>query len=81
MISAQQQETACLYVAGALTADEAEAFELGLSADSSLKQFTRRLQEVRSALAICLPPEAPRPELKAKVLSALAADWERDRQS
>jgi len=81
MISTQQQETACLYVAGALTADEAEAFELGLSADSSLKQFTRRLQEVRSALAICLPPEPPPAGLKAKVLSALAADWKQGRRS
>jgi anti-sigma-K factor RskA len=73
MITEPQQEQACLYVLGALPADEARAFEKLLQADAALREFTTKLQDVNAALALSAKPVSPSADLKARVLAALPA--------
>jgi anti-sigma factor ChrR (cupin superfamily) len=68
MISEQQQEQASLYVAGALTPGEAEAFETELSENSELGELVKKLERTAGLLAQATPA-APLPgRLKEKVL-------------
>lgn len=71
MITEQQQENACLYVAGALTPDEAARFEAELKASAELREFTDSLRKVPSALALATPAQEPPAHLKNKILAAL----------
>ena len=68
MITEQQQEHASLYVLGALTAAEQEAFAVDLRASVELREFVFTLQQTTGLLAIASPFVRPPPELKDKVL-------------
>lgn len=72
MITEHQQELACLYALGALPDQEAKAFASALDADEELQRFTRRLGEVTIGLALSTTACEPPPDLKRKVLAAVA---------
>jgi anti-sigma factor ChrR (cupin superfamily) len=67
MISEEQEELASLYVVGALTPSEQEAFEAQLRSNSELQSFTRDLQQAMASFASATPPVALPPSLKDKV--------------
>lgn len=73
MISEQQQEQASLYALGALTAAEKQDFEATLRLQPELRSLVRSLQSTAEALARSVPPVAPPPELRARVLRSAGA--------
>jgi anti-sigma factor ChrR (cupin superfamily) len=68
MTTERQQEQASLYVLGALTPAEQEAFEAELRGNASLRELVRGLQRAASSLAIAAPEAPLPPGLKDKVL-------------
>ncbi|MGI8965237.1 MAG: anti-sigma factor [Limisphaerales bacterium] len=72
MITEQQQELACLYAVGALSPEEAKAFESALAKDQELQKFVRELGEVTSGIAMSVPSTELPASLK-KILAALPA--------
>ena len=68
MITEQQQEQASLYVLGALTGAEQEAFGADLRASDELREFVFTLQQTTGLLAMATPFVRPPRELKNKVL-------------
>jgi anti-sigma factor ChrR (cupin superfamily) len=71
MSSEQQQEQASLYVAGALTPGEREAFEAELRGNPSLRDLVRRFERAADLLVQAIPPVAPPPGVKEKVLQRI----------
>jgi anti-sigma factor ChrR (cupin superfamily) len=71
MISEQQQEQASLYVLGALTAAERDAFEAELRANTELRAFVRSLQRTTGLMAMAAPSQPLPPGLRNKVLQRL----------
>jgi anti-sigma factor ChrR (cupin superfamily) len=68
MTKDQQQEQASLYVLGALSAEEAQAFEVALRSDAELRALVRGLQRTAGLVAMASPQVAAPAELKEKVL-------------
>ena len=68
MINEQQQEQASLYVLGALTSDEALAFEAEVRVNSELSELVRNLQRTTGLLAMSSPAVRPPSRLREKVL-------------
>jgi anti-sigma factor ChrR (cupin superfamily) len=68
MISEQQQDSASLYAAGALSPAEQQAFEAELSVNPELQSLTRSLQSAISMFAAAAPPVPLPPDLLDKVL-------------
>src|SRR5262245_32160008 len=68
MITEQQQEQASLYVLGALTGTEQEAFGVELRASAELRAFVFTLQQTTGLLAMSAPFVSPPNELKDKIL-------------
>jgi anti-sigma factor ChrR (cupin superfamily) len=71
MISEQQEESASLYAAGALTPSEQQAFEAELSDHPELQSLTRSLQSAMAAFAVATPTAPLPPGLKDKVLQRI----------
>ena len=69
MISDRQQEAATLYVLGVFTAAEKAAFEESLHANPELCELVRSLERTTTLLAKAVPPVAPPPSLRARILS------------
>ena len=68
MITELQQEQASLYVLGALTGAEREAFGAELEGSAELREFVLTLQQTTGLLAMATPFVRPPRELKDKVL-------------
>jgi anti-sigma-K factor RskA len=68
----QLQELACLHALGALTPEEARAFEEQLRRDPELQKLCRELQDVTAGLALNVTAAAPSPQLKERILAATA---------
>jgi anti-sigma factor ChrR (cupin superfamily) len=68
MITEQQQEQASLYVLGALTGVEQEAFGADLRASLELRELVFDLQQTTGLFALAAPSAPPPPGLKDKVL-------------
>ena len=68
MITEQQQEQASLYVLGALTGSEQQAFGEALSDSAELRDCVFTLQQTTALLAMATPFVRPPRELKDKVL-------------
>lgn len=76
MIDERQEETACLYVAGALPQPESRAFKDELRANPELQKLMKQLRDSASALAIAETPVAPPPQLKNKILAKISGEPE-----
>ncbi len=74
MMGEERQERAALYALGLLDADEAGAFEHELAADGELRALTADLRETVALLAWAETNGSPPPELKARVLAAVAEE-------
>ena len=75
MIDEFLQDRAALYVSGAMTPEQREEFELILEFHPELRELVDDLQEVGATLALTQAPAdipAPSPELKSRVLRAIA---------
>jgi len=68
MITEQQQEQASLYVLGALTGAEQQAFGAELRGSAELRDFVFTLQHTTALLAMATPFVRPPRQLKDKVL-------------
>ena len=73
MITDQQQEQASLYVLGALTGAEHDAFGAELRASVELREFVFTLQQTTLLVAMATPFVRPSRELKDKVLRRIEA--------
>jgi anti-sigma factor ChrR (cupin superfamily) len=73
MISEQQQELASLYVLGALTPPEREAFEAELRTNVELRPLVLSLQRSAGLLAMAGPATEPPAGLRAKILQRALA--------
>ena len=73
MITEQQQEQAALYVLGMLSPWEQEQFAGQARADAELRELLWSLQRAMERAVLALPPKAPPPTLKAKVLQLIQA--------
>ena len=67
MITELQQEQASLYVLGALTGAEREAFGVELSASDELRELVFALQQTTALLAMSSPFVSPPSELQEKI--------------
>jgi anti-sigma-K factor RskA len=67
-------ELTAAYALDALDADEAAAYERHLEDCESCRHELARLSPAATALAYAVPPRAPRPELRARILEAAAAE-------
>lgn len=74
MITERHEENACLYVAGALNADERRAFEGELRGDAELQQIVRELGDAASAFARAEKVVTPPARLKNKILAQIASE-------
>lgn len=71
MISEQFEEQASLYVLGALTPAEQDAFENRLREDGELRDLVLKLQRMAGLMARSVKQTAPPPHLKSKILSQI----------
>ncbi len=78
MITEQQQEQASLYVLGALTKAEQEAFSTELRANGELREFVFGLQRTAGLLAMAASYAPPPLELKDKILRRVGTGTGRD---
>ena len=67
-------ELTAAYALDALDADEAAAYERHLAGCESCRDELARLAPAAAALAYAVPLEAPRPELRARILETAAAE-------
>jgi quercetin dioxygenase-like cupin family protein len=81
MITEQQQEQASLYVLGALTGAEQEAFGAELRGNAELREFVFTMQQTTGLLAMATPLVKPRHELKVKVLRRIETATGQEYQS
>ncbi len=65
-----EQALAAAYVLGALDADERRTFEAHVAQCAVCNEEVRSLQRVTETLARSVPQRTPRPELRARILSA-----------
>ena len=73
MLAEFLQDQAALYVSGAMLAAERESFEVLVESQAELRTQVAGLQEAMTTLALAgLPPVAPPPALKARLLAAVA---------
>lgn len=79
MIDERHEETACLYVAGALPSPESRAFKDELRANLELQKLVKQLRNSASALAIAEPPIAPPAHLKKKILAKIGREPEAEK--
>jgi PAS domain S-box-containing protein len=77
-ISEELQNQACLYVTGAITAEERAEYEVLMERQPALLAYTAEVQEVAAAVLLeSLPPvRATSPDLKKRVLQAIDAKLE-----
>jgi anti-sigma factor ChrR (cupin superfamily) len=68
MISERQQEAASLYALGALTGAEKEAFEAAVRAEPELRELVGGLERTAGLLARAIPPVAPPPGLRDRIV-------------
>jgi anti-sigma factor ChrR (cupin superfamily) len=68
------RERAALYALGALTPDEARAFELELRGDAECQNELAAFRAVADDLAHAAAPQVPPPALRDRVLARIAAD-------
>lgn len=80
-ISEELQTQACLYVTGAMTAEERAEYEALLERQPALLAYTTELQEVAAAVQLeSLPAvQSPPPELKGRILQSIEAKLEIER--
>jgi PAS domain S-box-containing protein len=73
MLPETLQDRASLYVAGALTPEERDSFEVLLEYHAELRAYLAQCQEVGAAVALALAPPAAAPPsaLKARILGSL----------
>lgn len=72
MINEQQQEQAVLHVLGLLPDAERAAFERLVVEDGDVRQLVGSLSDLVGVLARALPPVAPSPAVKARVLARIS---------
>jgi anti-sigma factor ChrR (cupin superfamily) len=72
MTTTQQEEQASLYVLGAQTPLEKQAFEAELCDNAEVRDLVRSFQAVAGALAMAAPAVILPPDLKDKVLQRIA---------
>lgn len=77
MIPEELQDQAALYALGALDPSESAAFEKLLEQDAPLREMVRDLRDASAALTHSVPLEIPPPELKRRVLGAVALENQR----
>jgi len=65
---------AALYALGALSAEEARAFEARLQNDATYQAELAAFRSVVQELSYAVPPQAPPPALRAKLLGRIAAE-------
>lgn len=72
-ISEELQTQACIYVTGAMTAEERVEYEILMERQPALLAYTTKLQEVAAAVLLeSLPPvQSTSPNLKARVLQSI----------
>jgi anti-sigma factor ChrR (cupin superfamily) len=68
------RERAALYALGALSPDEARAFEADVAGDAACESELAAFRAVADHLAYAAPPHAPPPGLRARVLASIAGD-------
>ena len=68
------REAAALYALGALSAEEARAFEQRLQSDATYQTELAAFRAVVHELPYSVPPQAPPPGLRAKLLERIAAE-------
>jgi PAS domain S-box-containing protein len=80
-ISEELQTQACLYVTGAMKAEERVEYEILMERQPALLAYTTELQEVATAAILdSLPPvQSPSPDLKGRVLQTVEAKLEIER--
>jgi PAS domain S-box-containing protein len=80
-ISEELQTRACLYVTGAVTAEERAEYEVLMERQPALLAYTTELQEVAAAVLLeSLPPlQNTSPDLKTQVLRSIDAKLEVER--
>lgn len=74
MIDERMEEQASLYVLGALTPEEQQAFEAALNQSAELQQLVSALRTTRDALAGNLPEMEPSFELKQRILAQISPE-------
>lgn len=74
MISEELQDSAALYVLGALDATESAAFEASLRSNAELRALVAELREAAAAVALTAPERRPSSLLKQKVLRDIVAE-------
>lgn len=67
-------EMAAAYSLGALSPEEAKAFEARLASSPDLQKIVREYRDVAVSLAAAVPAVAPPPALRGKVLSRVRAE-------
>ena len=72
MMDERKEELAALHVLGALSDAEAREFKKDLHADPELQAYVARLSAATGALAGAIPLVEPPPQLRAKILAAVA---------
>lgn len=72
MISEVIQEQASLYVLGALTPDEQQAFESELRNDAERRELVLQLLRAAGLMAKSIPQTPPPPQLKARIFERVA---------
>ena len=74
MISEELQDSAALYVLGALDATELAAFETSLRSNAELRALVAELSDAAAAVALTAPERRPSVQLKQKILRDIAAE-------
>lgn len=74
MISEELQDSAALYVIGALDAAELAAFETSLRSNAELRALVAELSDAAAAVALTAPERRPSVQLKQKILRDIAAE-------
>ena len=74
MITEELEESAALYVLGALNSDEAASFEATLRHDAELQKLVVALREAATAMALSTPQHIPPASLKETVLRRIAME-------
>jgi anti-sigma-K factor RskA len=71
MIDEEKEELGSLYVLGLLPQNEAEQFAAAMREDARLREFIDELQASAAALAHAVPPVAPPPRVRQRLLGQI----------